>query len=258
MNKLLLFFFAILTANICHAQIANADFETWALSSGYLNPVGWTTSNGMSAVTNVVQGAPYAGTYSVHLLTDAGAGGGYLSYIYYGNVRPDVLSGWWKGTITSGDLMTATIQVLDGSFNEIGWGDAAFGSTQSSWTQFSAPVIYDAPGTPASFNIYFQLYAQSTSSEAYVDHISLTTTTGIEETDVTKLSVYPNPAHNFLNVECPMQNAELKMYDMTGRIVLEEELHSPLSTVNCPLSTGIYLVRVEAGDKVWQEKVVVE
>ncbi len=83
--------------------------------------------------------------------------------------------------------------------------------------------------------------------------------TGILELDNIKgFQIYPNPTHSILNVECRMQNAELKMYDMTGRIVLEETLHSPLSTINCPLSTGLYLVRVEAGDIVWQEKVVVE
>ncbi len=72
------------------------------------------------------------------------------------------------------------------------------------------------------------------------------------------LLIYPNPTHNILNVECTIHDAELKMYDMTGRIVLEQQLRSPLSTVNCPLSTGIYLVRVEAADKVWEQKVVIE
>jgi hypothetical protein len=265
MNKNLFTLFVLFfLLKFSEAQITNADFETWALSGGYLNPVGWTTSNGMSTTANVVQGAPYSGTYSMHLLTDAVAGGGYANSIYYGSVRPDVLSGWWKGTIAgAGDVMTVTIQVLDASFNEIGWGDAEFGATQSSWTQFSAPVTYEAPGVAASFIIDFQLFAQSTASEAFVDHLSLTTTTGIEEIEGTKQSIYPNPTHNTFTIsfsgQLTVDNGQLKIYDMTGREVYRDEIvHRTSYIVNQNLSPGIYFVRVEAGKKVYQQKLVVE
>jgi hypothetical protein len=93
-----------------------------------------------------------------------------------------------------------------------------------------------------------------------IDSVCSPISTSINEnTEVNLLlSIYPNPAHNILNVECRMQNAELRVYDITGRVVLQETLHSSLSTINCPLSTGIYLVQVRAGEKVYQQKLVVE
>jgi hypothetical protein len=72
------------------------------------------------------------------------------------------------------------------------------------------------------------------------------------------LIIYPNPAHNKLNIECKMKNAELKMYDITGRMVREEKIHSPLSTFNFQLSRGVYFVRVSDGERVSVQKLVVE
>jgi hypothetical protein len=74
----------------------------------------------------------------------------------------------------------------------------------------------------------------------------------------TTFSISPNPAHDKLNVECNLPNAELKIYDMTGRMVQEEKLHSPLSTVNCQLSSGVYFVTVAVGDKMSNQKLIVE
>jgi hypothetical protein len=72
------------------------------------------------------------------------------------------------------------------------------------------------------------------------------------------LKISPNPAHDKLNVECKLPDAELKIYDMTGRMVQEEKLNYQLSTVNCQLSSGVYFVRVIAGEKSSVQKLVVE
>jgi hypothetical protein len=72
------------------------------------------------------------------------------------------------------------------------------------------------------------------------------------------LEISPNPAHDVLNVECNLSNAELKIYDMTGRMVLEEKLHSQLSTFNFQLSSGVYFVRVSDGEKEAAQKLIVE
>jgi hypothetical protein len=71
-------------------------------------------------------------------------------------------------------------------------------------------------------------------------------------------SIYPNPAHNTLNVKCRIKNAELRIYDVTGRIVHQQILTSSHQQINASFSPGIYLVRVTAGEKVWTEKLVVE
>jgi uncharacterized repeat protein (TIGR03803 family) len=77
------------------------------------------------------------------------------------------------------------------------------------------------------------------------------------------ISIYPNPAHNtftiLLNEESGIGSWELKIYDMTGRMVHEQTIRNQESEIrNLNLSPGVYLVRVEVGEKVRQQKLVVE
>jgi hypothetical protein len=87
--------------------------------------------------------------------------------------------------------------------------------------------------------------------------------TGLNEIQQQEMfSIYPNPAHNgftiSFNKESGIQNRELKIYDVMGRAVQEEKIHSQLSTVNCQLSAGIYLLKITAEDKIYQQKLFIE
>jgi hypothetical protein len=70
--------------------------------------------------------------------------------------------------------------------------------------------------------------------------------------------IYPNPAHNLLNVECNLPNAELKIYDVMGRVVYSTTLNSKHQTLNPGLSPAVYFVRVSDGEKMAVQKLVVE
>jgi hypothetical protein len=96
----------------------------------------------------------------------------------------------------------------------------------------------------------------------------------VPETNVSAgFTVYPNPAKNILNVEwfdkltnSRMQNssagsptAELKIYDATGRVVYEQAIRKfGQSAIRNNFSQGIYLVRFNAGEKTYSQKVVIE
>jgi hypothetical protein len=60
------------------------------------------------------------------------------------------------------------------------------------------------------------------------------------------INIYPNPTHdNFtITLNRQVQNGELKIYDVTGRMVMEQKLHSQISSINCQLSSGIYFLKV--------------
>jgi hypothetical protein len=74
--------------------------------------------------------------------------------------------------------------------------------------------------------------------------------------------IYPNPTHDIFtisfNKELQIQNAELKIVDITGRVVNEQTLNSKHQTLNPNLSSGIYFVKVSDGERAYVEKVVVE
>jgi alpha-tubulin suppressor-like RCC1 family protein len=75
-------------------------------------------------------------------------------------------------------------------------------------------------------------------------------------------SIHPNPAHySFtvsLNKKPGIRNDELKIFDMTGREVYQQEISTQLSTVNCQLSEGVYFVKVSNGEKTYTQKLVIQ
>jgi hypothetical protein len=79
---------------------------------------------------------------------------------------------------------------------------------------------------------------------------------------VNSFQIIPNPAHNTFTISLPDEsgigNHELKIFDITGRVVHKQTINSKHQTLNTKLSGGVYFVRVEAGDKLYQQKLVIE
>jgi hypothetical protein len=70
--------------------------------------------------------------------------------------------------------------------------------------------------------------------------------------------IYPNPAHNVLNIECKMPNAELRILDVMGREVYKNEIGNSKFEISNSFPPGLYFVQVRAGEKVWTQKLVNE
>jgi len=73
-----------------------------------------------------------------------------------------------------------------------------------------------------------------------------------------EISIFPNPAHNKVNVECKTPNQELTLYDATGRTVLKQKLTFPLSVFDLQLNAGIYFAKVLGIKKVFTQKLAIE
>jgi hypothetical protein len=80
--------------------------------------------------------------------------------------------------------------------------------------------------------------------------------------DSSEWLVYPNPAHNTFtlsfNGQSSMVDGQLTIYDVMGRIVHQKILTSAHQQIENSFTPGIYFVRVQAGKKVFTEKLVVE
>ena len=85
--------------------------------------------------------------------------------------------------------------------------------------------------------------------------------------DENPLSIYPNPAAEYLKVDFEFENAvvpEIKIYDLTGKMILhfdkafilnQDRYKADLDISD--LNTGIYFVKVIQGEQTWSEKLVV-
>jgi hypothetical protein len=84
----------------------------------------------------------------------------------------------------------------------------------------------------------------------------------VNNTDEKKqFNIHPNPAHNTFSIsfgKLEIENAELKITDVTGRVVLTQKINSPLSVINFPVSAGVYFVRIGDGERRVTQKLVVE
>jgi hypothetical protein len=94
-------------------------------------------------------------------------------------------------------------------------------------------------------------------------HFKIEGTVAIQDkNEIAIFNIIPNPARNIFNIvfndELNTQNTVLKIFDVTGRVVHEQKIYSQESTVNCQLSAGVYFVKVSDGEKVYEQKLVME
>lgn len=84
----------------------------------------------------------------------------------------------------------------------------------------------------------------------YIDNINITGTTGMAPRAANGVSVYPNPAHNLLNVVADNDIASINIIDMLGkRVIAMGEQHEKRAAVDIAgLPAGVYFVKVSAGD----------
>jgi hypothetical protein len=83
----------------------------------------------------------------------------------------------------------------------------------------------------------------------------------IEENPAPGISANPNPASNTLNVETEndLENAELSMYDVHGRLVLQQAMPAPAVRLDISrLSPGLYIIKLLTGQGVGVKKFVKE
>jgi len=84
----------------------------------------------------------------------------------------------------------------------------------------------------------------------FMDHVTVVEdrNIGMDEAENDRFTLYPNPATEAFIIEAE-HGRVLRMYDMAGRLVLHDPLHSREETVSIGhLRNGIYLVAVEMQD----------
>jgi hypothetical protein len=84
--------------------------------------------------------------------------------------------------------------------------------------------------------------------------------TGIDNTLLNEIAVYPNPADDVLNIELPEQLKikQMQLINSLGQIVWSQKPESNLMTIDvAALPKGIYLLAVETENGILKKKIVV-
>lgn len=114
-------------------------------------------------------------------------------------------------------------------------------------------------GTAQNFSTPFAytVTAEDMTSQNWVVSVSLAV--GVIELDNTSLIVYPNPVIDMLNVCHPGVNAYYKVFDITGRVIIEGSLNDKGGTVDFSLiNPGIYILHLIQNTRAVVTKTVVK
>lgn len=115
------------------------------------------------------------------------------------------------------------------------------------------------PTTPDADNKGFSW--SNGSSEIRIDEVSLTNTGGtasVNDIFSSKISVYPNPAKNFLQISSNENITGVEMFNLIGKKVLGVSSLKNDRIDTSKLSKGVYILKVTSNDLVGSRKVIIE
>jgi hypothetical protein len=256
------------------SQIPNSGFENW--TNG--NPDGWATSNVDPVVVNVTKtSVSHTGAYalrgdvvslftgSVQPIIQVGPEGRGFAY----NQQPAMFTGYYEYFPQSGDRFAINVGLYKGGIDGIlvAIAAAALPTAISSYTQFSAPFVYQTNDTPDTCIVQIQIVGPSTGSDYHIgsyfilDDIALSGTVGVSEetenipTIIQLKQNYPNPFNPNSTIAFDLPKATyvtLTIYNTLGQqiVTLVDAQHQPgrydVQFDGSKLTSGVYLYRLTA------------
>ncbi len=270
--------------------ILNNSFENWITHTTYsIN--GWFTTedilntNGLYLDSSLVSKSSDAaqGLFAVKLTTRDFQGDPFPAVIVTGDLNnvfgrgddPDsvpvfpVSSRWGRMSLSVkvmpaiGDSARLYIGMFSGG-KVVGQGIKRIGNTISTWQQMNVPINYlpTFSGMPDSACINLSASGFDNpvvGSVLYVDALSLTYNTGIENAFNYRFEIYPNPAKGLVYIESAEKNAMIYVYDAKGSLIHSSKASGIVSQLDISgFAKGIYLVKMNSDNGENSRKLIVE
>lgn len=281
--------FIIFFSSLAIAQVLpNAGFETWVNTPAsfpapsYDDPTGWhdlnSTTAGLGQITcskATATAEKHSGTAAVKLVTKSVFGQTVNGIVTTGNIntttqtiggglsysgRPDSIVGFYRYTPASTDNGFVELQLLGSGGDTDTVGYARFktpNATVGTFTRFAKEITY-RNSNPVVKSIWIcsaskDAVTHFVNSTMWVDDLAvvMASATGIAEQEKPELTVGPNPATDFILVKNPgAEKITLKLYDVTGRKLIEEQLENSSATIEVSaLPAGLYMYSVSGPEK---------
>lgn len=264
-----LFLLLINSKTIFSQIIPNGDFENWQPSLIFTyDPVGWTTDNQEVAPARVVPDSlAYSNELAMRVIAQPipqGLHGEASIIIPITGAVPEQLSFYakWERTMTA----SVYVEVIFYTANQemvysVTWSPE---EEESDWALIDLDLLTVLPEAPPINEI--KILVVSTVGDfapgegwVSVDAMEFTTPTAISNIDISNsLNVYPNPSNQEIQVsfEASLMNSAYQIIDLQGKVVQEGSLSTTINTAS--LSSGQYILNVNNGGQLYQEKIVVK
>ncbi len=122
--------------------------------------------------------------------------------------------------------------------------------------------------TAGTYTVCLKLSGTNANAEPCIDSFCKTvvvnSNVGLQEKELSKLTIYPNPASSEFSLLNPANKEmkELIIMDLSGKVVLRTNLHNTTSkelTINTQLlAKGIYEIQLNTGDQLYRSKLIIE
>ena len=231
--------------NTYHIQITSIDcmdYDLYGWSQGFSSQNDAEPNNSQAEATSISFDQNYQGQ---------------LSFYNSGNDSQD----FYAFTLTEIDDVEFILNAFEGLDSNVIL--TLYDSTGSSI--FS--LTHDGINTARTSNLvnlnpdtyYFIISESNNQTGSYEFKVTPQATLGIENINFeNEVSLYPNPTKNAINIKLNnYQNVSVALYDLGGRLILEQELNSEISTVNIShLQNGMYLLKINANNQSITKRVI--
>lgn len=262
-----------------YSQIPNGSFEDWVTVGTYEEPVSWISLNSSTSIVGVVtceKGSPgNPGNYFLKLTSKNVMGLGVIQGMVISGTqnpdneeepfsgfgftqRPANFTGKWQHMIYGNSQGIIAVQLTK-------WDEASQTRTfiasmeyvltgmAMNWANFSLPLTYHSSDYPDTCLIVLMSSGETPAINdfLYVDNLSFSgSVSGIEESDLNVMQVYPNPAKDQITIEHSFEidgSSMLLITNILGEQLLTEPVISASPKINIEsLQNGIYFVTLKS------------
>lgn len=288
-------FYTILVFTICciyasYSQIPNGGFEDWVTEGTYEEPVSWRSMNSASSILGVVtceKGTPgNPGNYYLKLTSKNVMGLGVIQGIVISGSqnpdneeepftgfaytqRPANFTGKWQHMIYGTSQGVIAVQLT--KWDEVSQSRIYIASLEyvltgmaMNWANFSLPLTYHSSDYPDTCTIFLTSSGETPTINdyLYIDNLSFAgSVSGIEESDLNVMQVYPNPAKDQITIEHSFEidgSSTLLITNILGEQLLTEPLISTSEKINIEsLQNGIYFVTLKSKREIVTQKLII-
>lgn len=267
MKKLLCILFAFVSLQLHAQQVPNGSFEQWEMDSktGTLEPVGWDTKNfALYNDTNVRKSySPKTGNLACGLKTEFIANVIVVPGIMYTTFpvsqQPATLTGYIKGNLALDDTSLIYVTVKKDT-TIVGEGYYFLTQSLNNYIKFIVSIDYTGSEMPDSCSIAVfggtGSTIDDTASYTIVDDFALTFNASGLQSGVSineKITLYPQPADNILNIQTDMPYAMLDIISADGRLLATFNDNKSIDISQLPSGPALLVFR-DAGGRILSRK----
>lgn len=140
-----------------------------------------------------------------------------------------------------------TVQFTDQSqYTPTTWAWVFEGGTPGTSSNQNPSVVYNTPGTFSVTLTATNQFGQGTLTKT---EFIVVNPVGIRDPEKPQLAIWPNPGTGVFNLSLPMENMQIRIFDLTGNIVMHTQSQNTQATLNLSnLNKGMYIIECIAND----------